>query len=200
MKTTPLVQVLGAALLAAISTFAAAQAYPSRPVTCRCRSPRAAHRHHRAHHRRAHGARRSGQTLVVENTAGAGGTIAGNPIAHAAPDGIPIAIGHVGTHVIAGAVQKTTYDVFDDFEPIGDDRRQPADHRHEDRTSREGPEGAHRWTKATGQGVVRNGRARHAVALMAVYYNKETGSNLQNQSTTRVAVRRSRTSLAGTST
>ena len=33
MKTSPLLQVLGAALLAAISTFAAAQAYPSRPIT-----------------------------------------------------------------------------------------------------------------------------------------------------------------------
>src|SRR5205814_5808614 len=59
-----------------------------------------------------------GQTVVVENVTGAGGTIAGNKIAHAAPDGYSVTIGHVGTHVIAGGVQKTSYDVFNDFEPV----------------------------------------------------------------------------------
>lgn len=59
-----------------------------------------------------------GQTVVVENVTGAGGTIAGNKIAHAAPDGYSVTIGHIGTHVIVGAVQKTSYDVFNDFEPV----------------------------------------------------------------------------------
>jgi tripartite-type tricarboxylate transporter receptor subunit TctC len=59
-----------------------------------------------------------GQAVVAENVAGAGGTIAGAKVAHSAPDGYTVAIGHVGTHVIAGAVQKTSYDVFNDFEPV----------------------------------------------------------------------------------
>jgi tripartite-type tricarboxylate transporter receptor subunit TctC len=60
-----------------------------------------------------------GQAVVVENVAGAGGAIAGNKVAHAAPDGYTVALGHFGTHVLLGAVQKLSYDVYNDFEPVG---------------------------------------------------------------------------------
>jgi tripartite-type tricarboxylate transporter receptor subunit TctC len=59
-----------------------------------------------------------GQTVVVENVTGAGGTIGGAKVAHARPDGYMMAIGHVGTHVITGAIQKMDYDVFEDFQPV----------------------------------------------------------------------------------
>ena len=59
-----------------------------------------------------------GQTVVVENVTGAGGTIGGAKVAHARPDGYTMAIGHVGTHVITGAIQKMDYDVFADFQPV----------------------------------------------------------------------------------
>jgi tripartite-type tricarboxylate transporter receptor subunit TctC len=59
-----------------------------------------------------------GQTVVVENVTGAGGTIGGAKVAHARPDGYTMAIGHVGTHVITGAIQKMDYDVFEDFQPV----------------------------------------------------------------------------------
>jgi tripartite-type tricarboxylate transporter receptor subunit TctC len=59
-----------------------------------------------------------GQTVIVENVTGAGGTIGGAKVAHSAPDGYTLAIGHVGTHVITGAIQQMKYDVYNDFEPV----------------------------------------------------------------------------------
>ena len=59
-----------------------------------------------------------GQTVVVENVTGAGGTIAGARVARAAPDGYTLDIGHLGTHVINGAIYELQYDVLKDFEPV----------------------------------------------------------------------------------
>ncbi|MDA9449594.1 MULTISPECIES: tripartite tricarboxylate transporter substrate-binding protein [Bradyrhizobium] len=57
-------------------------------------------------------------TVVVENVAGASGSIAGARVARAAPDGTTITIGHWGTHVLNGAIFKLPYDVVADFEPV----------------------------------------------------------------------------------
>jgi len=57
-------------------------------------------------------------TVVVENVAGASGSIAGARAARATPDGTTITIGHWGTHVLNGAVLKLPYDVVSDFEPV----------------------------------------------------------------------------------
>jgi tripartite-type tricarboxylate transporter receptor subunit TctC len=60
-----------------------------------------------------------GQTIVVENTTGAGGTIGEGRVAHAAPDGYTIAVGQWGTNVANGAIYNLNYDLMKDFEPIG---------------------------------------------------------------------------------
>jgi len=60
-----------------------------------------------------------GQTIVVENTVGAGGQIAVNKLIHSPPDGYSVGIGHLGTHVIAPAVQSVTADYLTELEPIG---------------------------------------------------------------------------------
>jgi tripartite-type tricarboxylate transporter receptor subunit TctC len=57
-------------------------------------------------------------TVVVENVAGASGSIAGSRVARAAADGTTITIGHWGTHVLNGAILKLPYDVVSDFEPV----------------------------------------------------------------------------------
>src|SRR5688500_9108112 len=44
-----------------------------------------------------------GQTVIVETTTGAGGTIAVGRLARAAPDGYTIGIGQNGSHVVTGA-------------------------------------------------------------------------------------------------
>jgi tripartite-type tricarboxylate transporter receptor subunit TctC len=60
-----------------------------------------------------------GQTIVVENTTGAGGTIGEGRISRAAPDGYTIGIGQWGTNVATGAIYKLPYDLMKDFEPVG---------------------------------------------------------------------------------
>ena len=59
-----------------------------------------------------------GQTIIVENVTGAGGSIGVGRVARAAPDGYMLAIGHNQTHVINAASMNLTYDVVKDFEPI----------------------------------------------------------------------------------
>ncbi len=44
-----------------------------------------------------------GQTIIIENTTGAGGTIAVARVARSAPDGYTIGIGQNGSHVVTGA-------------------------------------------------------------------------------------------------
>ncbi|MGK7864928.1 Bug family tripartite tricarboxylate transporter substrate binding protein [Falsiroseomonas sp. E2-1-a4] len=61
-----------------------------------------------------------GQTVVVENRAGAGGAIGMAAAAQAAPDGYTLVIGHVATHVVNMAVQKNPgYDTARDFVALG---------------------------------------------------------------------------------
>jgi tripartite-type tricarboxylate transporter receptor subunit TctC len=60
-----------------------------------------------------------GQTVVVENTTGAGGTIGVARVARAAPDGYTILIGQWGTNVASGAIYPLNFDLEKDFEPIG---------------------------------------------------------------------------------
>ena len=60
-----------------------------------------------------------GQSVVVENVTGAGGSIAVGKVARSAPDGYSIGIGHIGTHVIVEAIQPVQFDVLKDLAPIG---------------------------------------------------------------------------------
>jgi tripartite-type tricarboxylate transporter receptor subunit TctC len=59
-----------------------------------------------------------GQSVIVENVTGAGGSIGTGRVARSAPDGTTIAIGHNQTHVINGAILNLSYDVVDDFAPV----------------------------------------------------------------------------------
>jgi len=59
-----------------------------------------------------------GQTVVIENAGGAGGTIAVGRIARANPDGYTIDIGQWDTHV-GSIIYPLAYDLQKDFTPIG---------------------------------------------------------------------------------
>jgi tripartite-type tricarboxylate transporter receptor subunit TctC len=60
-----------------------------------------------------------GQTMVVENVGGAGGTIGVTRGARAAPDGYILTVGHLGTHVSNIALyRQLQYNPQTDFEPI----------------------------------------------------------------------------------
>jgi tripartite-type tricarboxylate transporter receptor subunit TctC len=59
-----------------------------------------------------------GQTIIVENVAGANGSLGVGRVARAAPDGYTLVVGYWGTHVANGALYELPYDVVGDFEPI----------------------------------------------------------------------------------
>ncbi len=68
----------------------------------------------------------TGQQFIVENRAGAGGTVGTTAIARAAPDGYTIGLGSVATLAIAPSLfASLQYDAAKDFTPIGGLWRQP---------------------------------------------------------------------------
>jgi tripartite-type tricarboxylate transporter receptor subunit TctC len=59
-----------------------------------------------------------GETLLVENVTGAGGSIGVGRAVRSPPDGYTISFGHLGTHVANGAIYKLGYDLVTDLEPV----------------------------------------------------------------------------------
>ncbi len=60
-----------------------------------------------------------GQTVLVENTVGAGGTLASARVARAAPNGYTIFIHHMGMATAPALYRKLSFDPLKDFEYIG---------------------------------------------------------------------------------
>ncbi|OYW80055.1 MAG: hypothetical protein B7Z19_03820 [Polynucleobacter sp. 32-46-5] len=60
-----------------------------------------------------------GQTVVVENVTGAGGTIAATKVARAKPDGYTLFIYHIGMATAPALYDKLPYDPLESFEYIG---------------------------------------------------------------------------------
>ena len=60
----------------------------------------------------------SASPMIIENVAGADGSIAVGKAAGAAGDGYTISIGNVATHVLNGAIYPLKYDLLKDLEPI----------------------------------------------------------------------------------
>jgi tripartite-type tricarboxylate transporter receptor subunit TctC len=97
---------------------ARAQSYPSRPITMIVPFPaggpsdvvpRLLGDHLRA---------TLGQSIIVENVSGAGGSIGMGRVARAAPDGYTVGVGSWSTGVVNGAIYNLSYDVVTDFEPV----------------------------------------------------------------------------------
>ena len=59
-----------------------------------------------------------GQTILIDNTLGAGGTIGTGKVVKAPPDGYMISIGHWGTHVVNGVYYTLPFNLLTDFEPV----------------------------------------------------------------------------------
>ena len=60
-----------------------------------------------------------GQTVVVENKGGAGGTIGTSQVARSAPDGYSVLLMHVGFSTAPSLYKNPGYDALKGFEPIG---------------------------------------------------------------------------------
>jgi tripartite-type tricarboxylate transporter receptor subunit TctC len=114
-----LLQLAGAAVAApACLRSAAAQAYPTRPITMIV--PYAAGGPTDTVGRTVTERMRAelGQPIVAENVAGAAGGIGLARVARAAPDGYTIEVGNWSAHVVNGAIYDLTYDLKTDFAPI----------------------------------------------------------------------------------
>jgi tripartite-type tricarboxylate transporter receptor subunit TctC len=108
------------AVLAGLASVSAAvaQPYPSRPITIIVPFAAGGPTDVMA---RALGERMRvtlGQTLLIENVTGAGGSIGVGRAVQAAPDGYTISMGNTGTHVANGAIYPLKYDLLRDLEPL----------------------------------------------------------------------------------
>jgi tripartite-type tricarboxylate transporter receptor subunit TctC len=59
-----------------------------------------------------------GQSFLIENVTGAGGSIGVTRAVRAAPDGYTISFGHLGTHVANAAIYPLQFDVLTDLDPV----------------------------------------------------------------------------------
>jgi tripartite-type tricarboxylate transporter receptor subunit TctC len=97
---------------------ARAQVYPSRPITIVVPFPAGGPTDALARILAEQMRTLLGQSVIIENVSGAGGSIGVGRVARAAPDGYTVSIGHWGTHVLNGASYQLQYDVVQDFEPV----------------------------------------------------------------------------------
>jgi tripartite-type tricarboxylate transporter receptor subunit TctC len=99
-------------------TGAAAQSFPTKPVTIVVPFAAGGPADAMA---RVIGARMSaslGQQVIIENIVGAAGSVGVGRVVKAAPDGYTVGIGHWSTHVVNGAIYDLPYDLLKDLEPV----------------------------------------------------------------------------------
>jgi len=115
------------AALILVSGSALAQTYPTRPITVVVPFPAGGPSDVVARIVVEHMGKVLGQTMVIENVGGAGGTLGSARVAAAAPDGYTLLAGSMGSHVAAPVLTPNIkYDPQRDFEPIGPTAHAPA--------------------------------------------------------------------------
>jgi tripartite-type tricarboxylate transporter receptor subunit TctC len=108
----------GAAALPAVPRIAWTQSYPTRPITMVVPFPAGGGTDAVAR-TIADGMRTSlGQTVIIENLAGANGSVGVGRVARARGDGYTLVIGEWGSLVANGAVYALPYNLLNDFSPI----------------------------------------------------------------------------------
>ena len=105
-------------LLAGTLGTAQAQSYPSKPITIVVPFPAGGSTGVLARILVEPLQRSLGQSIIIENVGGAGGSIGVGRVARAAPDGYTLSLSHMQTHVINGATLNLPYDVVNDFQPV----------------------------------------------------------------------------------
>ena len=112
-----LAAVMGAGLL--LSGTANAQKYPDKPISLVVPFTAGGPPDTIARLLATNMSKTLGQTVVVENVAGAGGTVASAKVAKSKPDGYTIYIHHMGMATAQALYDKLPYDPLKDFEYIG---------------------------------------------------------------------------------
>ena len=121
-----------------------------------------------------------GQTVVVENTTGAGGSIAVGKVARAAPDGYTLGIGHIGTHVINGAIYQLPYDLLKDLGPVALVASNPQIVVSKNAAPAKDLKELLAWVKANQEKIsYGTGGAGTPSHISGVYFQKVTGAQIQ---------------------
>jgi tripartite-type tricarboxylate transporter receptor subunit TctC len=110
---------LAAAALAAPAVVSAQATYPSRPITIIVPFAAGGPTDTVARLCAEAMGRDLGQTCVVENVGGAGGTIGAQRVAQARPDGYTLLIHHIGMSTIPTLYRRLAYDAVNGFEALG---------------------------------------------------------------------------------
>jgi tripartite-type tricarboxylate transporter receptor subunit TctC len=159
---------------------AAAQVYPSRPVTMVVPFP-AGGSTDTIGRVMADGMRASlGQTIIIENVGGASGNLGVGRVARAAPDGHTLILGSWPTHVLNAAIFTLPYDPLNDFEPVSLVAAQPLFIIAKKAMPAKDLAELIAWLKANPdkatQGTAGTGGASH---LAGVFFQKATGTRYQ---------------------
>jgi tripartite-type tricarboxylate transporter receptor subunit TctC len=158
---------------------AAAQTYPSRPVTMVVPyapgGPTDTIARIMAEHMRGS----LGQPVIIENVSGAGGSIGVARVARATPDGYTLSVGNLSSHVMNGAVYALPYDLIADFAPVSLLSFQPMLIVARKSLPADDLRGLVAWLKANAgnatMGIQGVGTAGH---VFAVFFQKEIGTPL----------------------
>ena len=111
---------VAAQVIASAISVVGAQVYPARPVTIVVPFAAGGGNDILARLLAQHMGSALGQPFVIENRAGAGGTIGARAVAKATPDGYTLMVGHSGVFAIAPALYaEPGYEPRRDFAPIG---------------------------------------------------------------------------------
>ena len=109
-----------ALLAAAVPTLASAQTtFPNKPITIVVPAAAGGPTDTVARLVAESMTRTLGQTVLVDNTGGAGGTIGAARVARAAPDGYTLAVWHIAQATAPALYDGPKYDVLNDFDSIG---------------------------------------------------------------------------------
>ena len=106
------------AILAFISQELIAETFPSKPITIVVPTSPGGANDAMARIIAQGLSQKLGQSVIVENRAGANGSIASEFVARAPADGYVLMFGYIATHAINPALQKLRYDPVKSFEPI----------------------------------------------------------------------------------
>jgi tripartite-type tricarboxylate transporter receptor subunit TctC len=109
---------LGALVGLAWSKPGVAQAWPTRPINMIVPFPAGGATDTLARFLGEHMRPILGQPIVIENVAGAAGTIGVGRAVRSAADGYALSIGTSTTHMLTGGLYNLQYDLFSDLEPV----------------------------------------------------------------------------------